>query len=74
MSGTRVYFEHDTDAGVWRWKFTAWDKIPREGEADTYAAADLAARMAHPKPPDKMITPPGYALRNRGGGGVAGSF
>ncbi|OSY43568.1 hypothetical protein C8E95_2538 [Pseudonocardia autotrophica] len=73
VTGTKMWIEHDPDAGVWRWWFTGRDGVYREGEADTYAAASLAGRKAMPPLLRKTITPPGYEIRNRGGGGVAGS-
>lgn len=73
VTGQTTYMEYDEDAGVWRWWFTGRDGVYREGAADSYDEASLAMRKAIPRPPNKMITPPGYPLRNRGGGGVAGS-
>lgn len=71
--GQRTNIEYDEDADVWRWWFTGRDRVYREGVADSYDAASLAARKAIPRAPAQKITPAGYPLRNRGGGDVAGA-
>lgn len=65
MSSTRI--EHDPEAGVWRWWLTGCrDGMDREGTADSWDAASLAARKAIPPLLQTKITPPAFPQKGRG--------